>query len=290
MVSAVVPMSRPCALAPARSSSAGRTCGARANGTAGVENVLDVIRAALTPRCAASRSSIPTSRPIIVPTASPPRIVTFLRRLRLRLGITPGHNPPTSPSGSARRSHEPRRRRGASSCCRSRHGQHDPHLPLDTDTVIARGCWSAAISHAAVVAPVIAIEHRASSRFAGTLSIGTEVLAAMIVEIVRTAGPEFGRVVIVNAGGNLDAVRSAAVTCEYEGRPISVWHARLDDADAHAGSIETWCSPSTRTPARPSRPGNTTLREILDDLRTGGAAAVSPNGVLGDPTTPRRPR
>jgi creatinine amidohydrolase len=34
-----------------------------------------------------------------------------------------------------------------------------------------------------------------------------------------------------------------------------------------------------------AEPGNTApLREILDDLRTGGVAAVSPNGVLGDPT------
>ena len=170
--------------------------------------------------------------------------------------------------------------------------QHGPHLPLDTDAVIARTVAELAAGRvaAAVVAPAIAIgasgEH---TGFAGTLSIGTEVLAAMIVEIVRTAGPEFDRVVIVNAhGGNLDAVRSAAATCEYEGRPISVWHARLDDADAHAGSIET----SVMLAIDPQRvrldraePGNTApLREILDDLRTGGVAAVSPNGVLGDPT------
>ena len=33
-----------------------------------------------------------------------------------------------------------------------------------------------------------------------------------------------------------------------------------------------------------AEPGNTQpLREILDDLRTGGVAAVSSNGVLGDP-------
>ena len=166
--------------------------------------------------------------------------------------------------------------------------QHGPHLPLDTDTVIARTVAESAAGRvtAAVVAPVIAIgasgEH---AGFAGTLSIGTEVLAAMIVEIVRTAGPEFDRVVIVNAhGGNLDAVRSAAVTCEHEGRPISVG----------VGVVET----SVMLAIDPQRvrldraePGNTApLREILDDLRTGGVAAVSPNGVLGDPTdaTPAR--
>ena len=130
--------------------------------------------------------------------------------------------------------------------------------------------------------------------FAGTLSIGTEVLAAMIVEIVRTAGPEFDRVVIVNAhGGNLDAVRSAAVTCEHEGRPISVWHARLDDADAHAGSIET----SVMLAIDPQRvrldraePGNTApLREILDDLRTGVSPRSRPTACSVIRPTPRRP-
>ena len=110
-----------------------------------------------------------------------------------------------------------------------------------------------------------------------------------------TLHPEFDRFVIVNAhGGNLDAVRSAAVTCEHEGRPISVWHARLDDADAHAGSIETsvmLAIDPQRVRLDQAEPGNTApLREILDDLRTGGFAAVSPNGVLGDPTdaTPAR--
>ena len=176
--------------------------------------------------------------------------------------------------------------------------QHGPHLPVDTDTRIAIAVseGAAAVIDTVAITPPIAItasgEH---DGFPGTLSIGTEVLAAMIVEIVRTAGPEFDRVVIVNAhGGNLDAVRSAAVTCEYEGRPISVWHARLDDADSHAGSIETsvmLAIDPQRVRLDQAEPGNTApLREILDDLRTGGVAAVSPNGVLGDPTdaTPAR--
>ena len=73
-----------------------------------------------------------------------------------------------------------------------------------------------------------------------------------------------------------------------------MWHARLDDADAHAGSIETsvmLAIDPQRVRLDQAEPGNTApLREILDDLRTGGVAAVSPNGVLGDPTdaTPAR--
>lgn len=170
--------------------------------------------------------------------------------------------------------------------------QHGPHLPLDTDTVIARTVAETAALRVdvAVVAPPIAIgaagEH---AGFAGTLSVGTEVLASMLVEIVRTAGAEFERVVFVNGhGGNLDAVRSAAETCEYEGRPVGVWHARLADADAHAGHAET----SVMLAIDPSRvrmdlaeAGATApMSELLDDLRSGGVAAVAPNGVLGDPT------
>ena len=170
--------------------------------------------------------------------------------------------------------------------------QHGPHLPLDTDTVIARTVAETAALRvsAAVVAPAIAIgaagEHEG---FAGTLSVGTEVLASMLVEIVRTAGSEFDRVVFVNGhGGNLDAVRRGAATCAAEGRPVGVWHARLAGADAHAGHTET----SVMLAIDPSRvrldlaePGNTDpIGELVDELRAGGVAAVSPDGVLGDPT------
>lgn len=174
--------------------------------------------------------------------------------------------------------------------------QHGPHLPLDTDTVIAAEVAGRAAARvaAAVAAPPIAIgaagEH---AGFAGTLSMGTEVLAAAIVEIVRTAGGEFSTVVVVNAhGGNLDAVRSAAATCDDEGRPIGVWHARLTDAgahaDAHAGKTETSVMLSidpTRVRLELAEAGVTApTAEIVDELRAGGVRAVSPNGVLGDPT------
>lgn len=171
--------------------------------------------------------------------------------------------------------------------------QHGPHLPLLTDTIIATTVAERAASSvpSAVVAPAVAIgasgEH---AGFAGTLSVGTDVLAAMLVEIVRTAGPEFDRVVVVNGhGGNLAAVRSAEKVCEHEGRPITSWHAVSVGGDAHAGATET----SVMLAIDPDsvrldrlEPGVTTpLAEIVDELRSGGVASVAPHGVLGDPTT-----
>ena len=68
--------------------------------------------------------------------------------------------------------------------------QHGPHLPLDTDTVIARAVAGALADRiresgtdAVVTAPVAfgaSGEHQA---FPGTLSIGTDVLAAVLVEL-----------------------------------------------------------------------------------------------------------
>jgi len=169
--------------------------------------------------------------------------------------------------------------------------QHGPHLPLNTDTVIAEAVAQRAAAQvpAALVAPALAIgasgEH---AGFAGTLSIGRDVLAEAIIEIVRTAGPEFVRVVLVNGhGGNADAVAHAVQRCGAEGRNLTAWHPRVDGGDAHAGMTET----SVMLALAPDRvrlsalaAGNTTpLRELAEQLRGGGVKADSDNGVLGDP-------
>ncbi|MEM8705912.1 MAG: mycofactocin biosynthesis peptidyl-dipeptidase MftE [Actinomycetota bacterium] len=172
--------------------------------------------------------------------------------------------------------------------------QHGPHLPLDTDTVIARTVAETAAMRATgvVVAPAIAIgasgEH---AGLPGTLSVGTEVLTSMVLEIVRTAGAEFDRVVVVNAhGGNLPALKTAAATCEYEGRPITVWHATLVDpgvVDLHAGYTETsvmLAIDAARVRLDLAEPGaEGPASELLREIMRSGVKHVSPNGVLGNP-------
>jgi creatinine amidohydrolase len=109
------------------------------------------------------------------------------------------------------------------------------------------------------------------------------------VELVRSAGKEFGAVVFINGhGGNADAVAAATDRLQAEGRCVHAWWPRAD-GDAHAGHTETSlllaiCPEAVRLDRL--EPGNTEpLGTLADRLRRGGLAAVSPNGVLGDPRT-----
>ena len=168
--------------------------------------------------------------------------------------------------------------------------QHGPHLPLDTDTCIARAvAHGAAAATGAVVAPTLPYgasgEHAA---FAGTLSIGTDALRTVIVELTRSAAETFERIVFVNGhGGNHGAVTGAVKQMQAEGHSVTSWSPSIPGGDAHAGRTETSlmlaiAPDSVRREA--AVPGNTApLAEIIDDLRAGGVAAASPNGVLGDP-------
>ncbi|MFP5579486.1 MAG: mycofactocin biosynthesis peptidyl-dipeptidase MftE [Acidimicrobiia bacterium] len=174
--------------------------------------------------------------------------------------------------------------------------QHGPHLPLDADTRIAVAVAEAVARSRPDVAVAPAIAYGASGEhqaFPGTLSIGTEALRAVLVELGRSAFPPgavaaFGRLVFVNGhGGNHEAVRSAVEALAREGRPASAWWPTVPGGDAHAGRTETSLllaiAPDVVGPERPV--GATgPLGDLLPAMRVGGVAAVSSGGVLGDAT------
>lgn len=170
--------------------------------------------------------------------------------------------------------------------------QHGPHLPLDTDTVIAEAVTRevAARLMGAWVAPPIAYgasgEHQG---FSGTTSIGTDVLRLVAVELVRSLRIWASRVVFVNAhGGNVRAISGAVGQLTAEGHDVSWVPCATEDHDLHAGFTETslmlYLRPAAVRVERAEAGCTAPLTEILPTMVTGGVHAVSPNGVLGDPT------
>lgn len=182
--------------------------------------------------------------------------------------------------------------------------QHGPHLPLDTDTVVASVIASELAARLtadgtdAVVAPAVAYggsgEHQG---FPGTVSIGTEALAFLLLEYGRSACSWADRVIFVNGhGGNVEALAASVPVLISEQRAVA-WVPCVPGADAtrsglpidaHAGRSETsflLALDPARVHVDRLRPGNDVpIREILGELRAGGVRAVAPDGVLGDPT------
>lgn len=164
--------------------------------------------------------------------------------------------------------------------------QHGPHLPLDTDTTIAVALARSLASHRAdcVVAPPITVsasgEH---AGFPGTLSIGTEVMSELIIELARSADWADGVVFVNGHGGNLAPMQQAAAVFERERRRVLIWWPRPPGADPHAGRTETSLMLALS-------PGDVRVDRIesgpvpsMADLVRLGVRAISPNGVLGDP-------
>ncbi|OLL74426.1 Creatinine amidohydrolase [Pseudonocardia sp. Ae168_Ps1] len=174
--------------------------------------------------------------------------------------------------------------------------QHGPHLPLGTDTLFA-SVLAAALHDAdpeLVLAPALAYgaagEHEG---FPGTVSIGEDALRTVLVEYGRSACRWASRLVLVNGhGGNVAALRSAVTLLRYEGRDAAWLPCSAPvpgvPLDAHAGRYETslleHVDPALVRREHAAAGDTRPLREVIGELRAGGVAAVSPNGVLGDPS------
>ncbi|HVM67139.1 MAG TPA: mycofactocin biosynthesis peptidyl-dipeptidase MftE [Acidimicrobiales bacterium] len=169
--------------------------------------------------------------------------------------------------------------------------QHGPHLPTGTDTAIAVALAErlAAARPDVIVAPALPYgssgEH---AMFPGTLSIGQQGLETVVTELVRSADAFAGTVLVCAHGGNAAPLARAVATLVREGRRALAWSPQVPDGDAHAGRTETSLMLALsaervrreRAAAGDVRP----LAEVATTLRTAGVAAVSANGVLGDPT------
>ncbi|MGW5657358.1 mycofactocin biosynthesis peptidyl-dipeptidase MftE [Streptomyces humi] len=174
--------------------------------------------------------------------------------------------------------------------------QHGPHLPLDTDTVVARAVArraATALDRGRCGPPLVApaLEFGASGEhagFPGTVSIGHEALRAVIVELTRSLSLWAGRVAFVNGhGGNTATLDSALTQLRAEGHD-AVWTACAPPGgDAHAGRTETslllHLEPERVHLADAVAGDPRPLADLLPELMARGVRAVSPSGVLGDP-------
>jgi mycofactocin system creatininase family protein len=176
--------------------------------------------------------------------------------------------------------------------------QHGPHLPLETDSVIAaavaRGAaerlTKAQFSGEIFIAPTITFgasgEHQG---FSGTISLGHEVLHAVLIEVVRSMSLWAERIIFVNAhGGNVASLTSAVSQMITEQHAVTWVPCVTLGGDSHAGRTETslmlLLAPASVDMNRAVIGNTEHLRAILPSIAARGVREVSPSGILGNPT------
>jgi creatinine amidohydrolase len=169
--------------------------------------------------------------------------------------------------------------------------QHGAHLPLSTDTDVAAALCArlaAARSDVVVAPPVPYGSSGEHAGFPGTLSIGQAAVELLVLELGRSAAETFAHVLFVSAhGGNAEPVGRAVARLRAESRDVALYQPSWS-GDAHAGHEETAMQLALRPSAvrldRAEVGDRRCLPELMPLLREGGVRAVTPTGVLGDPT------
>lgn len=173
--------------------------------------------------------------------------------------------------------------------------QHGPHLPLSTDSIIAgevcRWVVEALVLQGVSAAIAPCLEYGSSGEhegFEGTISIGADALRLVLVELGRSARRWAHRLVLVSGhGGNAGAMAAAVRLLTAEGSDICWTTCGEPGFDAHAGHAETSLllaiAPETVRSGCAVAGNTAPVSTLWPALLSDGVAAVSPNGVLGDP-------
>lgn len=187
--------------------------------------------------------------------------------------------------------------------------QHGPHLPLDTDAVLADRLGPLLAERLdALCAPTIRIgcsQHHLA--FAGTLSLRPQTLQMIVHDLVDSLARHGCRRVVLLAthGGNEPPLQEAGAASRRDGVSVLIPSLRVavgavlavarpsgvppGEAGGHAGELETSLMPALA----PDLVRKTAMTEPgytgpLDDaaakvLFNDGVGALAANGVLGDP-------
>ena len=188
--------------------------------------------------------------------------------------------------------------------------QHGPHLPLDTDTLLATAVAEAIVARTpgTLVGPVIGLgcsSHHLA--FPGTVSLSVPAFVAMAVEVSRSLAAAGFTVVLLNShGGNRaplgvasieltgEGIRAYSFTywdlledvvAEELGRPEACGHACALETSLmqhlHPDSVRESLIPPDGTPPTWPDP-HMFSRDVIQVVRP--FEELNPNGVIGEPS------